>query len=113
MATILCASDLALFTDPAWSGAARRQFSEMFRWGQEGFVDDRIADRDGWTTFDVSAITCPVTVLHGDSDVIAPVAHARHTATLVPRAELRIYENLGHFSIEAELPGCVAGLIGP
>jgi pimeloyl-ACP methyl ester carboxylesterase len=47
----------------------------------------------------VADITCPVIVLHGADDVIADPIHARHTAAIVPGAELRILAGLGHFSI--------------
>lgn len=113
LATVLCPSDLAMYTDPAWVGVGRSQFSEWFRWGQQGYADDRLADGDGWITFDVEAISCPVTVLHGGRDVLTSIEHARHTAALIPHADLAIYDDLGHFSIEAELPGCVARLIAP
>jgi pimeloyl-ACP methyl ester carboxylesterase len=49
-------------------------------------------------TFDVTQITCPVTVLHGAIDGLMPVANAHHTAAIVPGATLRIVENLGHVS---------------
>jgi pimeloyl-ACP methyl ester carboxylesterase len=44
-----------------------------------------------------------VIVLHGAADVIADPIHARHTAAIVPGAELRIVDDLGHFSIEDRL----------
>jgi pimeloyl-ACP methyl ester carboxylesterase len=40
-----------------------------------------------------------VIVLHGALDSIVPVAHARHTASIVPGARLRVVDELGHFSI--------------
>jgi pimeloyl-ACP methyl ester carboxylesterase len=88
-----------LFSDPVYFSALGAEFEQMFTYGNEGYADDRIADGPGWVTFDVSAITCPVIVLHGDRDVILPVAQARFTTKLVPHAELRVYEGLGHFSI--------------
>jgi pimeloyl-ACP methyl ester carboxylesterase len=55
-----------------------------------GFVDDRIADGNGWHSFDVAKIRCPVTVLHGTSDGLMPVANAHHTAAIVPGATLHM-----------------------
>jgi pimeloyl-ACP methyl ester carboxylesterase len=75
----------------------------LFAWGVEGYVDDRIADRDGWTTFDVSSVTCPVVVLHGTADVILPADHARHTADLVPAAALHLRPGQGHFSVQDDI----------
>lgn len=72
----------------------------MFAHGLEGYADDRIADGGGWTSFDVGAIRCPVIVLHGVDDVIADVVHARHNAGIIPGAELRLVDGVGHFSIQ-------------
>jgi pimeloyl-ACP methyl ester carboxylesterase len=68
-----------------------------------GYVDDRLADANGWGSFDVGNIACPVTVLHGSSDGLAPVGNAHHTAAIVPGATLRIVENIGHLSILTEV----------
>ena len=57
------------------------------------------ADAGGWGSFDVSAVRCPVIVVHGESDTLVPVLAAHHTKKLVPQAELRLYPNLGHLSI--------------
>ena len=73
--------------------------AEMFAQGVVGFVDDRLADVNGWGSFDVTKTSCPVTVMHGTSDGLVPVATAHHTAALVPGATLRIFADLGHLSI--------------
>jgi pimeloyl-ACP methyl ester carboxylesterase len=95
----LPAADLALFGDPEWLSVVMAARPEMFAYGMEGYTDDRLADGGGWGTFVVSTIRCPVVVIHGGSDEIVPVAHARHTASVVPHAELRVFDGLGHFSI--------------
>ena len=95
--------DTALFATPAflswWTGVV----PEMFAHGVAGCVDDRLADANGWGSFDVANIACPVTVLHGSSDGLMPVANARHTAAIVPGAILRIVEDLGHLSLLPEV----------
>jgi len=93
------ASDAALFTTPGFMSAWIPCVAEMFTSGGVGYVDDRFADANGWDTFDVKRITCPVTVLHGADDGMIPVANAHHTAALVPGATLRVFERLGHISI--------------
>ncbi len=98
----LAPSDQAMLTSP-WGRLWMQDVPTMFAHGLEGYADDRIADGPGWVTFDVATIGCPVVVLHGGNDVICDVIHARHTATLVPGAELRVHDELGHFSIEDEL----------
>jgi pimeloyl-ACP methyl ester carboxylesterase len=103
MAAALAPSDAALFADPVWMRHAMAGFPAMFASGLEGYADDRLADRDGWTEFDVTTITCPVTVLHGGMDKICSVVNARHTAEIVLAARLVVYEDLGHFSIVTRL----------
>ena len=93
------ASDAALFTTPGFLSAWIPCVAEMFTSGMAGYVDDRLADANGWDTFDVKRITCSVTVLHGADDGMIPVANAHHTAALVPGATLRVFEGLGHISI--------------
>lgn len=49
----------------------------------------KVAGRDvGYMDYDVATVRCPVVVLHGEADTIVPVAHARHTAAIVPGATL-------------------------
>jgi pimeloyl-ACP methyl ester carboxylesterase len=91
-------SDAALFATPDFLAWWIASVPEMFTNGVVGYVDDRLADRDGWGTFDVTRITCPVTVLHGARDGMLPVANAHHTAAMVPGATLRVLDDLGHIS---------------
>jgi pimeloyl-ACP methyl ester carboxylesterase len=93
------AADLAMLTDPVWGAAWQQGVSAMFAQGVVGYTDDRLADGLGWGTFDVSAVRCPVAVIHGAEDTIVPVAHAHHTAEMVPGAKLRVFEHEGHLSI--------------
>jgi pimeloyl-ACP methyl ester carboxylesterase len=111
MAAGLAPSDLALFRDPQWMKDATAAFSAMFAQGLEGYTDDRLADGRGWVTFDVTAIQCPVTVLHGGSDRIVDVIHAQHTAELIPNAELVIFDDLGHFSITTKVVPVISDLL--
>jgi pimeloyl-ACP methyl ester carboxylesterase len=102
---------VALFRDPEWTTDAMAEFPAMFAHGLEGYTDDRLADRAGWVTFDVTSIRCPVTVLHGGSDRMVAVIHARHTAELVPGAELVIFDDLGHFSIATKVVPAIINLL--
>jgi pimeloyl-ACP methyl ester carboxylesterase len=104
-------SDRTFFADPIRLALSRRSEQEAFAQGVAGYADDRLADGVGWGSFDIRKITCPVAVLHGGSDNFVPVAHARHTASIVPGATLRIYEPLGHFSICQEVVGTVGELL--
>jgi pimeloyl-ACP methyl ester carboxylesterase len=99
----LAPSDAELFAEPRWARLWRDNEREMFAHGVVGYTDDRLADGNGWHTFDVRRIACPVLVLHGTSDTMVPVAQAPHTQRLVPGAVLDVRDGLGHFSIAPEL----------
>ena len=99
----LPAADLALLQDPAWLAGMVEATREMFTFGVQGYVDDRIADGVGWGSFDVAKVRCPVVVLHGEADNIVPAPHGRHTASIVPGAKLQMVPALGHFSIAGQV----------
>ncbi len=107
----LAPSDVVLFQNPVWAEQARAVFPAMFEQGLVGYADDRLADGGGWVSFDVTAINCPVTVLHGQMDRMCDVLNARHTAELVPNSRLVVHEELGHFSIEAKLIPAINALL--
>ena len=100
-------ADQAMFADPEFLAGLAPNLMASFAQGLAGYVDDRLADGPGWGSFDVGAVRCPVTVLHGGSDTIVAVAHAHHTASIVPGARLVVLDDRGHFSI---LPEVVAAL---
>jgi pimeloyl-ACP methyl ester carboxylesterase len=110
-APALAPSDLALFRDPEWMRGVMAEFPAMFAHGLEGYTDDRLADGPGWVSFDVTSIQCPVAVLHGGSDRMVDVIHARHTAELVPGAELAIFDDLGHLSIVTKVVPTLISLL--
>jgi pimeloyl-ACP methyl ester carboxylesterase len=108
----LAPSDLAMLMGHPFGQAWLEAAPEMFAQGVDGYADDRLADGPGWVSFDVAAITCPVVVLHGVADVICDPIHARHTASIIPGAELRLVPDLGHFSIFDEIVPTLTDLLG-
>ena len=67
-------------------------------------------DGVGWVSFDIARVKCPVIIVHGESDTIVPVIAARHTASLVPHGELRLFPPLGHFSVGEPVIAALAEL---
>ena len=65
----------------------------------QAYVDDRLADGVGCVSFDIGKVKCPVIIAHGESDTIVRLVAAHHTASLIPQAELRLFQPLGYFSI--------------
>lgn len=107
----LPAADLEVLLNPAFLAAMADGAPAMFAFGMQGYADDRRADGPGWGTFDVDAVRCPVTVLHGSADTVVPVEHSHHTASIVPGARLEVHDGLGHFSIVTKVPAAVAALL--
>jgi pimeloyl-ACP methyl ester carboxylesterase len=92
-------ADIAFITNPTL--ARFLPDGEAFRQGVTGVVDDRVADSPtfGWSSFNLAAVKCPVTIIHGLLDSLIPVAHAGHISSALPTAEIRIFEQDGHLSI--------------
>ena len=93
------APDAALYATSDFLAYWRACVPDMFTHGVAGYVDDRLADANGWGTFDVNRISCPAVVMHGAADGKMPVANAHHTAAIVPGATLQVFEGLGHVSL--------------
>jgi pimeloyl-ACP methyl ester carboxylesterase len=102
-------ADEAFLGDEAVMGWMSATFSEAFRQGVGGYAQDTIVQGQPWA-FDLRAIEAPVLVVHGAADTLAPSAHARHTAELIPDATLRILPDQGHISLFDELPRITAEL---
>ena len=99
----LSAPDLAYIQKP--ENIERFIDNATFAQGVTGYADDRLADcsDQGWSSFEVNNVSCPVNIIHGEVDTIVPVAHAEHTAEIVNDSELKIYPDHGHLSISEEI----------
>lgn len=100
---MLAPADLALLADPEF--AANFDNSEAFKQGVVGYADDRLADApwNGWSSFDINDVKCPVLVIHGEADGIVPPAHSKHTVEIVPNGTLRLLPEHGHLSVIREV----------
>jgi surfactin synthase thioesterase subunit len=58
-----------------------------------------------------SELDCPVTVIWGREDRLAPVEHADAFAAVVSHAEVNVLDRCGHYP-QIELPSRVSDLLG-
>ncbi len=84
--------------------------AEAFHQGVVGYAHDITVQGRPWT-FDPRAITCPTIVVHGADDRLVPISHSEHTASLIPGAELRLLDDMGHLSLTDELPSLAAEVL--
>lgn len=103
-------ADTAALADEALATTLATSVGEAFRQGVGGYAQDIVLQGRAWS-FDPAAIVAPVNVLHGAADSLTPVAHARHTAEIVPTAELVIRPDQGHISLLTEIPQLAAELV--
>jgi pimeloyl-ACP methyl ester carboxylesterase len=103
-------ADQAAFDDEAFAAALIGSLREAFRQGVGGYAQDVVIQGQPWTV-DLDAIVAPVSIHHGEADTMTPVAHSRHTAELIPGAQLRIWPDEGHISLITKIPGIAADLV--
>jgi pimeloyl-ACP methyl ester carboxylesterase len=82
---------------------------EAFRQGVGGYAQDVWVQGRRWP-FDPATITAPVRIFHGDADPVVPLAHARHTASLVPGAHLEVWPGFTHSEACSRAPDVVVSL---
>jgi pimeloyl-ACP methyl ester carboxylesterase len=103
-------------TDNAWladepkATALFTAMGEAFRQGVVGYAHDIWVQGRAWS-FDSATITCSVILVHGEDDRLVPIAHSRHTASLIPGAELRVVPGVGHLSLVDEFPALAAEIV--
>jgi pimeloyl-ACP methyl ester carboxylesterase len=106
----LGATDNAWLADHANISGLFASMGAAFAQGVVGYAHDIWVQGRAWS-FDAAAIECEVIVVHGDDDQLVPVAHSRHTASLIPGAELRLLPGVGHLSLVDHLPALAAEII--
>ncbi len=76
--------------------------AEALRRTVGGWVDDVLALRRPWG-FDLSAITVPMLLWHGNGDVFSPASHTYWLARQIPGAEIDMESGRAHFgAVEAQ-----------
>jgi pimeloyl-ACP methyl ester carboxylesterase len=79
--------------------------TERYRQGVVGWFDDILATRYRMWGFDLSDITVPVSIFHGEKDEAVPVSHATWLANHLPEAKvtLKIAPNKPHYYTQTAL----------
>lgn len=90
-------SDRKIMADPAWQRMSAENLAETLKQGAEGWTDESFAMHGEWD-FDPSQIQTSVTWWHGNDDKNAPLSAARRIVAKLPRAEMRIWYDEGHFA---------------
>jgi pimeloyl-ACP methyl ester carboxylesterase len=103
-------TDTAWLADESKAIALFTAMGEAFRRGVVGYAHDIWVQGRAWS-FDPAAIACPVIVVHGEDDRLVPIAHSRHTASLIPGAEMRVVPGVGHLSLVDEFPALAAEIL--
>jgi pimeloyl-ACP methyl ester carboxylesterase len=98
----LSSSDRALMEKPEVAAAFGRSMEETLRQGPNGLAHDINIVAGPWAA--VEKITCPVRIIHGDQDDIAPIAMAHHLRGLLPHATLEVVPGAGHL-LAADVAG--------
>jgi pimeloyl-ACP methyl ester carboxylesterase len=66
--------------------------------GNEGWWDDGVAHCTPWS-FELSAISVPVLLMHGRQDQFVPFGHGQWLAAHIPGVEARLLDHDGHLTL--------------
>jgi pimeloyl-ACP methyl ester carboxylesterase len=78
-------------------------YAEALRTSPHGWIDDALAFYSPWG-FDPGAVTVPVLLWHGASDIFSPASHARWLADRIPSAAVVVQAGAAHFGALDVLP---------
>lgn len=91
------ACDRPVLRDPQMREAFLHDLVTAIPHGVRAPVQDLLLFARHWG-FSLRDVRVPIRFWHGDADVIVPLSHAVHQASLVPDAELTVVPGGGHFS---------------
>jgi pimeloyl-ACP methyl ester carboxylesterase len=101
--------DTTLFADEQAGPALESAVAEAFRQGVAGYAQDVFVQGQPWP-FDPGSISVPFEIVHGELDVLMPLAHSRHTSEVIRDAVLRVLPGHGHMTTVSELPALAAAV---
>jgi len=89
-------SDRWIVADAGIQAMLERNFAEGLRSSADGWVDDVMAFSTSWG-FELSGITAPVYLWHGEEDIFAPAEHTRWLGRNIPTARVEVERHAAHF----------------
>ena len=95
--------DLRVVADSGIRSMLVKTYAEALRTSAYGWIDDALAFCSPWG-FDPAAVTVPVLLWHGASDVLSPASHARWLAERIPGATVVVQAGAAHFGALDVLP---------
>ncbi len=95
--------DLRVVADSGIRSMLVATYAEALRTSAYGWIDDALAFCSPWG-FDPAAVTVPVLLWHGASDVLSPASHARWLAERIPGATVVVQAGAAHFGALDVLP---------
>jgi pimeloyl-ACP methyl ester carboxylesterase len=98
LAALNARPDRAVLLDPALFPAFTFGIRECFRQGLTGSIEDLRLFRRPWG-FRLEDIRQPAWLWHGTADRIVPLAHSEYVQSCLPRANVEIVPEEGHFSL--------------
>jgi pimeloyl-ACP methyl ester carboxylesterase len=102
-------NDRRVVSDPVLQTMFREGFAEALKHSGVGWVDDDLSFCRPWG-FDVSDISAPTLIWHGEQDELSPPDHSRWLAKQIEGAELRLDAATGHMGSIGVLPKVLAWL---
>ncbi len=96
-------SDRRVVADAGIRALLAENFAEALRASADGWIDDVLALCSPWG-FDVSDISVPVLLWHGENDVFSPASHTRWLAKRIGTASLEIPPSSAHFTALEVVP---------
>ena len=109
--TELPAPDRRVVSDSGIRSMLVETYAEALRTSAYGWIDDALAFCSPWG-FDPAAITVPVLLWHGASDVFSPASHARWLAARIPEATVLVQAGAAHFGALDVLPDVCVCMFG-
>ena len=105
----MCAADQAILSDTALRERMIANSTELYRQGGRGMYDEALVLARPWG-FELSEITVPVYLWHGERDETVPLGMATYLASAIPTATVTFDSDEGHHLLYRRWPEILAAL---